>query len=138
MIIYLGNKATERDTLDFLTDMLADGYSFRGLNMGYGKLKYTGHHDRSNKIGVMSKDDYDKLSEQEKKDFKYIDETGENVFYQTKKTIGDNNFYRNKKEEKERNPSNYIIGRTSRPCRYGGNRKSATIHGHTGRLQNIR
>ena len=37
--------------------------------MGYGKLKYTGHHDRSNKIGVMSKDDYDKLSEQEKKDF---------------------------------------------------------------------
>ena len=42
--------------------------------------------------------------------FKYIDETGENVFYQTKKTIGDNNFYRNKKEEKERNPSNYIIG----------------------------
>ncbi len=110
MIIYLGNKATERDTLDFLTDMLADGYSFRGLNMGYGKLKYTGHHDRSNKIGVMSKDDYDKLSEQEKKDFKYIDETGENVFYQTKKTIGDNKFYRNKKEETERNPSNYIIG----------------------------
>lgn len=110
MIIYLGNKATERDTLDFLTDMLADGYSFRGLTMGYGKLKYTGHHDRSNKIGVMSKDDYSKLSEQEKRDFKYIDETGDNVFYQTKKTTGDNNFYRNKKEEKERNSSNYIVG----------------------------
>lgn len=110
MIIYLGNKATERDTLDFLTNMLSDGYIFRGITMGYAKLKYTGHHDRSSKISVMSKEDYDKLSEVEKKTFQYIDETGGNVFYKTKKSIGDNNFYRNKKEEKERNPSNYIVG----------------------------
>mgnify|MGYP000316187903 CR=1 FL=1 len=110
MIIYLGNKATERDSLDFLTDMLADGYSFEGISWSCAKLKYTGHHDRSSKIGVMSKDDYDRLTEREKADFKYVDEAGGNVFYKTKKSIGDNNFYRNRREEKERNPSNYIIG----------------------------
>lgn len=110
MIVYLGNKATDQDTLEFLTDMLTEGYEFRGITLSYASLKYTGHHNRSSKIGVMSKDDYDKLSEKEKADFKYIDESGGNVFYQTRKSIGDNNFYRNKKEKKERNPSNYIIG----------------------------
>ena len=110
MIIYLGNKAADRDSLDFLTDMLTDGYSFGGISWGWAKLKYTGHHDRSSKIGVMSKDDYEKMTENEKADFKYIDEYGGNVFYKTKKSIGDNNFYRNRREEKERNPSNYIIG----------------------------
>lgn len=110
MIIYVGNKATERDTLDFLTDMLADGYTFSGITMGCAKLKYTGHHDRSSKIGVMSKEDYDKLPDEDKSSFKYIDEYSGNVFYQTKKSIGDNNFYRNKKEEKERNISNFLIG----------------------------
>ena len=76
----------------------------------YVGFEYNADNRLSKIDNTNTKDDYDKLSEQEKKDFKYIDETGENVFYQTKKTIGDNNFYRNKKEEKERNPSNYIIG----------------------------
>lgn len=110
MIIYLGDKATERESLDFLTDMLTDGYEFYGITMGYAKLKYSGHHNRSSKIGVMSKDDYDKLTEKEKTEFKYIDESGGNVFYQTRKSIGDNNFYRNKEEKTGRNPSAYIIG----------------------------
>lgn len=110
MIIYLGDKAADRNTLDFLTDMLAEGYTFDGITMGYGKLKHTGHSDRSSKIGVMSKDDYDKLSENERTAFQYIDKFGGNVFYRTKKSIGDNSFYRNKEEKKERNPSNYIIG----------------------------
>ena len=110
MIIYLGNKATERDTLEFLTDMTADGYSFEKITWGYAKLKYTGRHDHSTKICVMSKEDYDKLTENEKADFKYIDETGGNVFYKTKKTMVDNSFYLHKKKEKEKNPSNYILG----------------------------
>lgn len=110
MIIYLGDKATDQDTLNFLTDMLEEGYEFHGMTFGYANLKYTGRHNRSSKIGVMSKEDYDKLTEKEKSEFKYIDETGGNVLYQTRKSMGDNNFYRNKIEKKEHNPSKYIIG----------------------------